>query len=116
MEKYKQMSFLGIPSFPHPISFDLRNKINKFLGNNVITGEEHLRNFIDMLNNYEVEHEDVVLKLFVHSLKEYARDWFRSFPDDSVSSWNELEKPFKEQYGENTNARFMSNDFNNIKK
>lgn len=96
MEKYRHMSFLGIPSFPHPISFDLRDKVVKFSGNNVVTGEEHLRIFIDMLNDFEVEHEDVVMKLFVHSLTEDARDWFRRFLDDNISSWNDLEKLFKE--------------------
>lgn len=52
MEKYRQMSFLGIRGFPHPISFDLRDKVIKFLGNNVVTSEEHLRKFIDMINDY----------------------------------------------------------------
>ena len=116
MERYKQVSFLGIPGFPHPIPNDLRDKVTKFAGNNAVTGEEHLKKFIDMLNDYEVEHEDVVMKLFVHSLTEDARDWFRRLPDDSVSSWSDLETLFKEQYGDKTNASFMLNDFNNIKK
>ena len=86
-----------------------------FSRNNAVTGEEHLRIFIDMLNDYEVEHEDVVMKLFVHSLTEDVRDWFRRLPDDSITSWSDLEKLFKEQYGDNTNVKFMLNDFNNIK-
>ena len=68
------MSFVGIPSAPHPISFDLRDKVVKFSGNKVVTGEEHLIIFIDMLNDYEVEHENVVMKLFIHLLTEAARD------------------------------------------
>lgn len=55
MEKYKKMSFLVIPGFPHPISNDLRDKVINFSGNNAITGEEHLSTFVDMLNDYEVE-------------------------------------------------------------
>ena len=74
MEKYRQMSFIGIPGAPHPISFDLRDKFFKFSRNNFVTSEGHLRVFIDMLNDFEVEHEDVVMKLFVHSLVEDARD------------------------------------------
>ncbi len=54
MEKYRHISFAGIPGAPHPISFDLRDKVVKFSRNNVVTGEEHLRIFIDMLNDYEV--------------------------------------------------------------
>ena len=45
-----------------------------------------------MLNDYEVEHEDVVMKLFVHSLVEDARYWFRTLPDDIIYSWSDLKK------------------------
>ena len=48
------MSFVGILGAPHPISFDLENKVVKFSRNNAATGEEHLRIFVDMLNDYEV--------------------------------------------------------------
>lgn len=116
MEKYRQMSFLGILGSPHPISFDLRDKVVNFFGNNVVTSEENLKIFIDMLNEFEVEHEDVVMNSFIHSLTEDARDWFRRLLDDIISSWSDLEKKFKEQYGDNTNASFMLNNFNNIKK
>ena len=84
MEKYRHMSFVGILGAPHPISFDLKDKVVKFSGNNVVTSEEHLIVFIDMLNDYEVEHEDVVMKLFVHSLTKDARDWLRKLPNDSI--------------------------------
>ena len=86
MEKYKKISFIGIPGFPNPISNDLREKVIKFLGNNDMTGEENLRKFMDMLNDYEVEHEDVVMKLFNHSLTEDARDLFRRLFDDNIGS------------------------------
>ena len=78
------MSFVGIPGFPHPISNDLRDKVIKFLGNNAIIGEENIRKFFDMMNDYEVENEDVVMKLFLCSLTEDARDWFVRLPDDSI--------------------------------
>lgn len=68
------------------------------------------------MNDYEVEHEDVVMKLFVHSLTEDARDWFRRLPDDSITSWSDLENFFKEQYVDHTNAGFILNEFDNIKK
>ena len=103
-------------AFDSKMDYFLRDKVIKFSKNNVVTGEEHLKKFIDMLNDYEVEHEDVVMKLFVHSLTEDARDWFRRFLDDSINSWNDLETLFKEKYGEKKIFIFMSNDFNNIKR
>ena len=69
-----------------------------------------------MLNDYEMEHKDVVMKLFVHSLTKDSTDWCRIFSNDIIISWVDLEKLFKEQYGDNTNIGLMLNDFNNIKK
>jgi hypothetical protein len=69
-----------------------------------------------MLNDYEVEHKDVVMKLFVHSLVEDARDWFRIFLDNYISSWNDMVGCFKEHYGDQTNDGFIFNEFNTIKK
>lgn len=72
------------------MSNDLRDKFSKFVCNNAITGKEHLRAFTDKLNDYEVEHEDVVMKLFVQSLTKDARDWYRGLPTASISSWEEF--------------------------
>ena len=116
MDRYKKICFLGIPGHPNEIPKGLRDKVTKFARNNAIFGEQHLRDFFDLLNDYEVEHEDVVMKLFVHSLTKDARDQFRRMPDDSITSWGDLEKFFKEQYGDHTNIGFILNEFNNIKK
>lgn len=39
-----------------------------------------------MLNDNEVKYEDVVMKLFVYSLFEDARDWFKRLPDYIIGS------------------------------
>lgn len=65
MERYRQLFFDGILGYPNPIPDELREKMNKFAGNNAFSAEEHLKGFMDMLNDYEVEHEDVMMKLFV---------------------------------------------------
>ena len=69
-----------------------------------------------MLNDYEVKHEDVVLKLFVQSLAEDARDWFKRLPDRCIDTWDSFERCFKEHFGDRPNASFMLNKFNTIRK
>ena len=66
MERYRQIYFLGIIGCPNEIPKGLRDKVTKFVGNNANTDEQNLRDFLDLLNDYEVEQEDVVMKLFVH--------------------------------------------------
>ena len=65
LEGYRKICFDGIPSFPNPIPQEMRKRLPKFVGNNAITCEDHLRSFLDMMSDYEVEVEDVIMKFFV---------------------------------------------------
>lgn len=116
LEGYRQLCFEGIPGYLNVINQELRNKLPKFAGNNAITCEDHLRCFLDLVNDYEVQFKDVIMKLFVQSLSEDAREWFKRLPKRSIPSWRDLEYYFKEQYGEKPNPHYILNEFNNIKK
>ena len=52
IERCRKICFLGIPRCPNEIPKVLRDKVTKFVGNNVITDEQHLRDFSDLLNDY----------------------------------------------------------------
>ena len=84
LEGYRQICFDGIPGFPNPIPQEMRKRLPKFAGNNVVTCEDHLRSFLDMMSDYEIEAEDVMMKLFVQSLTEDAREWFKRLPELSI--------------------------------
>ena len=58
-----------------------------------------MRSFLDMMSDYEVEAKDVIMKLFVISLIEDAREWFKKIPELSIIDWKDIEYCFKEQYG-----------------
>ena len=62
----------------------MRKRLPKFFGNSAITCEDHLRSFLDMMSDYEVKVEDVIMKLFVQSLNEDAIEWFKRFPELSI--------------------------------
>ena len=53
-----------------------------------------------MMSDYEVEAEDVIIKLFVQSLTEDAREWFKRLPKFSIADWKDMECYFKKQYGD----------------
>ena len=65
LEGYRQICFDGIPRFPNPILEEMRKRLPNFGRNNTITCKGHLRSFLDMMSDYEVEDEDVIMKLFV---------------------------------------------------
>ena len=116
LEGYRQICFDGIPSFPNPIPQEMRKRLPKFVGNNAITCEDHLRSFLDMMSDYEVEAKDVMMKFFVQSLIEDAREWFKRLLESSIWDWKDIEYYFKEQYGDKQNQSYILSEFNNIKR
>jgi hypothetical protein len=56
------------------------------------------------------------MKLFMHSLKEDARDWYRGLPNGTIVSCEEFKRVFREKYVDKTKNIFMLNEFNNITK
>jgi hypothetical protein len=40
--------------------------------------------FSKLLNDFEVEHEDVAMRMFVSSLEGEARTWYKSLSDVSI--------------------------------
>lgn len=87
-----------------------------FVGNNALSGEEHLKAFQIFVEYFELWDDNVGMKYFMQSLIEDARDWYRSFPDASIDSKDSFYRIFREQYGDQTNPRFRLTDFNNITK
>ncbi|KAH9328171.1 hypothetical protein KI387_000279, partial [Taxus chinensis] len=59
--------------------------------------------------------EDVYVKLFIHTLEEDARDWYKALPDNSIDSWTEMKNTFMLQYGDKIDPRFILSEFENIK-
>ena len=94
----------------------MRKRLAKFSRNNAITCEDHLRSFLDMMSDYEVEVEDVIMKLFVQSLTKDVREWLKRFPKLSIVDWKDMECCFKEQFGDKQNPSYILSEFNNIKK
>ena len=52
------------------------------------------------MGDYEIDHEDVYMKLFIQTLEGDAREWFSFLLVSSISSWSELHAAFMEQFGE----------------
>lgn len=116
LEGYRKICFDGILRFPNPIPQEMRKRFPMFSGNNSITCEDHLRNFLDMMSDYEVEAEDMNMKLFVQSLTKDAREWFKRLLELSIIGRKDIEYCFKEQYGDKKNPSYILSEFNNIKK
>jgi hypothetical protein len=67
----------------------------KFMGNNVVTTEEHLYAIGRDMENEGVEHEDVAMKLLATCLTIYAQRWFKGLHDNHLASYEYFAKLFK---------------------
>jgi hypothetical protein len=59
---------------------------------------ESFENFID---NFEIMHEDIILRLFSKSLVGDAALWFRNMKACSICSWTDFHHVFLRYWGEN---------------
>lgn len=64
IERYKSLRFRNIIGFPNNIPNDIRKHLPKFIGKKSKSNSKHLNAFIDIIGHFEINHEDVVMKLF----------------------------------------------------
>lgn len=78
---YRAINFGVFYGYPNPIPPEIRKGLPKFSGEKSESAEKHLQRFIELIEDYEVDHEDVIIRLFVQSLTDEAREWFSNlFP------------------------------------
>ncbi|MCY6488284.1 hypothetical protein, partial [Actinobacillus pleuropneumoniae] len=82
-----------------PISHDFPKNHDLYLPRfdgerNNITVERHVLNFESFLNLFEVDEEDVSIRLFVLSLQGKVKSCFKTLPDASISDFQQFVKVF----------------------
>jgi hypothetical protein len=55
---------------------------------------DHLVKFHEYIDQLDLHHEDVRMKMFMYSLEGDARQWYRSLPSSSISSLREFHAVF----------------------
>lgn len=90
--------------------------VPKFIGNNLISVGEHIRNFNAFIQDIGMEHEDVNMRLFMMSLTKEARDWLNGLPDATINSILDFQNQFLEQYGNQCAPEFSWHEIISIQK
>ena len=61
--------------------------------------DDHLQGFYLSIEGLRAgEHEDVVCRLFPHTLKGAAASWYFGFPANSIPDWDTFERIFRSKY------------------
>ncbi len=78
--------------------------------------QSHIETFSAFAENINVEQLDVVMTWFVQSLDGDGRTWFKSLPNASIITWEQLENSFTQKWGEKRNHEYLLTKFNAIRK
>lgn len=95
---------------------DYLKLLPRFNGEDDNTTLRHIEIFCSFAENLNVEHLDVVMRLFIQSLDGEARKWFKAIPNASITTWKELENSFTQKWGEKRNHEYLLTEFNAIRK
>jgi hypothetical protein len=106
---YKPLNMATIPGYPNTMPKESHKWFPKFSRNNVTVADDHLYVVGRDMENAEVEHEDVAMRLLASSLTEYAQRWFRGLPDNHIASYEDFAKLFKNIF--NITLVFLSPKF-----
>jgi hypothetical protein len=96
---YKPLDMRKIPGYPKKMPPIPKRWFPKFTGDNGKRADFHMRDFYSyfVLNLVNDNAEDVVMKIFSHTLHGNAKKWYDSLPNASITSMDQLEEVFLEE-------------------
>jgi hypothetical protein len=89
-KREKMFKPLRIPSTLHPYPPKFLEYLPFFIGEDHIIAEKHLGAFQNVIDNFEIMHDDVVMSLFSKYLVGDVVVWFTNLQDGSIGLWDEL--------------------------
>jgi hypothetical protein len=79
---YDPLIFVAFPNHHHDLPVgEYRKHLPLFAGKFGVSIEDHLADFLKVVDDCEVEHEDVAMRMFVQTLKGDALTWYKFLPD-----------------------------------
>ena len=101
METYKpwlNKYVISIPGPTHPFPKKPQKFFPKYDPNDDVLPEYHIKQLMNDLKLMNVEHEDVVCRLFPITLEGKATKWFFNLTPRSITSWDIFEEAFMAEF------------------
>jgi hypothetical protein len=68
------------------------------------TPKDHIQNSFLVVRLMNVQHEDVVCRLFPHTFENKSSTWYFNLAAGSITSWEAFQKAFLDKFGENVST------------
>jgi hypothetical protein len=113
-DRYKP---LDLPPILHDLPVNYINNLPRFDGENVkITAEKHIQSLEDFLDLFEVEDDDVCIRMFSLSLQGKVKDWFKNLPAASISNFHQFVKVFLDRWVIMRNVFLILEEYDHLKR
>jgi hypothetical protein len=107
---------LRLPYLLNPYPNDFFEYLPRFSREGHVTAEKHMEAFETLIDQFEIVHEDVVMRMFSHSLSGDVAVWFRCLETGSIGSYTELYHAFLKSWGENKSLDQYWFEFNSLRR
>ena len=98
--RWLTINHLAISGPQNPLPNNTDKLFPKFDLDDDILPKSHIDKFMLSMNIMNVQHEDVACRLFCLTLQGNASSWFFNLPLGSLTSWQQFENEFINQFGD----------------
>jgi hypothetical protein len=113
-DRYKP---LDLPLILHDLPVNYINNLPRFDGENVnITAEKHIQNLEDFLDLFEVEEDDVYIKMSALSFLGKVKNWFKGLPYASISNFHQFVKLLLDRWVIMRNFFLILEEYDHLKR
>jgi hypothetical protein len=86
--RFAPLNFSAIDGYPHlvPQIDEWKDLLPRFYEGDDDNPFEHVHEFHALMQQLDIHHEDILMKMFMYSLEGDARQWYRTLPASSISS------------------------------
>jgi hypothetical protein len=89
---------LEIPGWVHNLPRHPEKLLPKFDPETSGLPEDHIKKFILAIRLMNVQHEDVVCRIFPYTFENSASTWYFNLPVGSITSWTKFQKDFLDKF------------------
>jgi hypothetical protein len=115
---FKLLDMTSIPGYPRQMPLKYEKWLPKFIGNDVVSVEDHMSNFWAFFQFHPIsdDAEDLSMKLFFATLHYGVRCWYNCLPDASIKTMDRLEEIFLKRWSVKEDPNMLLIRLNNLTK
>jgi hypothetical protein len=94
--RFSPLNFSSIDGYPYlvPQIDEWEDLLPRFYEGENDSLVEHVHEFHALMQQLDIHHEDILMKMFMYSWEGYARKWYRTLPASSISSLKDFHDVF----------------------